>query len=105
GKDMTAANRLDRAQLAAGIARQPRVGRRVDVAGAYPLALLEAGWAGRRALEASRARRVRILDGHLPVEPNPRPQRPPGGDPILADQAMRDDPPLQPQEPAFVIGG
>ena len=58
---MAPAYRLDRAELAAGIARQAGVRRRVDVAGAHLIALLEAGRGEGRAVITPGAVGLRVF--------------------------------------------
>src|SRR6516164_5488818 len=105
GKDVAPAHRLDDAELAAGIAREAGMLRRMDVFGPYCVAYLEARRTRRGPIEMREGHRLRIVECHLAVEPNARPQRAAGGDLVLADQAMRHDAALQTQKPAFVIGG
>src|SRR5947207_10369750 len=91
GIHMTAAHRLDGAELAAGITRQTRMGCRIDISCLNLVTGFEFGRRRRRTLEITALRRIRhIGNGELAIEPSSESQRFPGLDLVLADQPMRD---------------
>src|SRR5262249_9764985 len=96
GKDVAAANRLDRTELAASIARQTGMRHRVDIPGTHGVARLETRRTRRRPFEIRPVHLLGVVMGHLAVQPDPRPQSMAGGDLVFADEAMRHDAPLEP---------
>src|SRR5271166_1087067 len=104
-KDVTAANRLDRPEFAAGVARQAGMRRRMDILGPHRIAWLETGGRCRRALEGPHPTFLYVIKSQLAVQPDAGPQRAAGGKLVLANETMRNDAALQPKKPALVIGG
>src|SRR6516225_5630044 len=80
GKDVAPAHRLEHAELAAGIAREAGMRRRMDFFGPYCVACLEARRTRRPPIKMREGHRLRIVECHLAVKPNARPQRAAGGD-------------------------
>src|SRR5215472_1367803 len=72
-KYVATANRLDRAELAACVARQTGMCRGMNVLSAHNVTLLEARRGRRRPTEIRPSHPPRIIKGHLPVQLCPGP--------------------------------
>jgi hypothetical protein len=90
GKDMAATHRLDRAELAAGIARKACVRRWVDIPGPHGLTCLEPRRSGRRTFEGRYPTLIYVVEGQLAVQPNAGTQHSTDGELVFANETMRD---------------
>src|ERR1700722_14213208 len=103
---MTTMVALDHADMAARVARQPRVGLGVDVFGAHPIARFEFCRPGRSTAElAAHHDALDIIELELAVlERLCRFYRMPRRDILGRDKTLVDQQVLEPEQPFLVIG-
>src|SRR5215831_12768193 len=102
---MAATHRLDRAELAASVARQAGMRSRIDVSGAHGVACLEPRRPGGWPVVSPRAVSLHVIQCQLAVQPNAGPQGAAGGDLVLTDKSVSHDLSLQRAKPARIVRG